>query len=107
MKYNKIYKIYLDVNLTVRYVLREEVERGWGVPQEDGSFGGIIGTLDREDADFSTLLSPTPERLLAMDYLRNYLTDAMTVVSLKPTALPQYLALVRPFSGMYSQGLKS
>ncbi|XP_069190877.1 glutamate receptor ionotropic, delta-1-like [Procambarus clarkii] len=58
-----------------------------------------MGRLQQEENDFCTESAPTPERLRALDYARGYPSDIMTVASLKPTSLPQYLSLVRPFTG--------
>ncbi|XP_071546565.1 glutamate receptor ionotropic, delta-2-like [Panulirus ornatus] len=89
----------LASTLNFTYEIREQRERVWGLEQENGSFNGIVGDLEREEADFCTLLAPTPGRIRVMGYSRLYPSDVITVTSLKPTLLPQHLALIRPFAG--------
>lgn len=67
--------------------------------EKDGEFDGLMGQLQREEADFSTLTGPTPSRLKVIDYVHSYPPDLMTIASLKPSVLPQHMALIRPFTG--------
>ena len=81
-----------------RYVISEEPKRVFGL-EKKGKFNGLIGLLQQEEADISTLSAPTPSRLKAVDYIHGYPPDLITIVSLQPTILPQHLALIRPFTG--------
>ncbi|XP_069172435.1 probable glutamate receptor isoform X2 [Procambarus clarkii] len=78
---------------------REPPERAWGLPLENGSYNGMVGNLQREEADFSTSIAPGVGRFRAIDYYRAYPADKLTLTSLKPSLLPQYLAIVRPLTG--------
>ncbi|XP_063885529.1 probable glutamate receptor [Scylla paramamosain] len=79
------------------YEIREEPNRTWGL-ESNGVHTGMMGQLQREEADFCTIAAPTPQRLAVVDYMRGYPSDYMTVISLKPSILPQHMALIRPFS---------
>lgn len=88
-----------------RYTIHEEPERTWG-RDKDGVFGGMMGQLQREESDMCTNSGPSPSRLKVIDFVRISPSDIMTVTSLQPSLLPQYLALVRPFSGKCVQSQK-
>ncbi|KAG7162414.1 Glutamate receptor ionotropic, delta-1-like 17 [Homarus americanus] len=75
-----------------------EPDRSFG-DERDGNFSGMIGQLQREETDFSTIVAPTTGRLKVVEYLRAYPSDVMAVTSLKPSLLPAHLSLIRPFSG--------
>ncbi|KAK8384718.1 hypothetical protein O3P69_014353 [Scylla paramamosain] len=49
--------------------IHAEPKRSFG-DERDGQFTGMIGQLQREESDFSTIVAPTPGRLKAIDYLR-------------------------------------
>ncbi|XP_063885541.1 glutamate receptor ionotropic, delta-2-like [Scylla paramamosain] len=83
--------------LNFTYEHWEEPNRSFG-DEKDGHFTGMIGELQREEADLSTIVAPTPGRLKAIDFLRLYPSDMMVIVSLKPSLLPAHLAVIRPFS---------
>lgn len=50
--------------------------------------------------DLSSVLALTVFRFKVADFVRICPTDKVTVISLKPTFLPQHLALIRPFTGI-------
>ncbi|KAK3864697.1 hypothetical protein Pcinc_029638 [Petrolisthes cinctipes] len=83
--------------LNFTYTIHEEPQRTWGA-EKDGVFGGMMGQLQREESDMCTASGTTPNRFKVIDYARIYPSDIMTVTSLQPSLLPQYLALVTPFS---------
>ncbi|XP_071533351.1 glutamate receptor ionotropic, delta-2-like [Panulirus ornatus] len=84
--------------LNFTFEIFAEPDRTFGDEVEDGIFNGMIGQLQREETDFSTILAPTPGRLKVVEFLRGYPADKMVVTSLKPALLPARLALIRPFS---------
>ncbi|KAG7162358.1 Glutamate receptor-like 29, partial [Homarus americanus] len=84
--------------LNFSFEIREEPEQTWG-RKTNGSYSGMMGQLQREETDFSTISGATAERLKVVEYLRGYPSDLVTVISLKPSLLPQYLSLTRPFEG--------
>lgn len=86
------------IHFSTRYEIYEQRDRKWGV-LTDGNFNGMMGDLQREESDFCMIAAPTPERLQVIDYTKGYTPDVMIVLSLKPTLLPENLALIRPFSG--------
>ncbi|KAK4326199.1 hypothetical protein Pmani_003267 [Petrolisthes manimaculis] len=85
-------------SLNFTYDMREDPSRSFGNLETDGMYSGMMGQLQREEADFCTMLAPTPGRLKVVDYLRLTPSDAFVIASLKPSVLPANLALVRPFS---------
>ncbi|XP_045590487.2 glutamate receptor ionotropic, delta-1-like [Procambarus clarkii] len=85
--------------LNFTFEIHEEPNRTWGVEMTVGNFSGMIGLLQREQIDFCTVTGPLANRLRVVEYLKCYPSDPFTVTSLKPTLLPKYLALVRPFEG--------
>nr|XP_045610238.1 probable glutamate receptor [Procambarus clarkii] len=84
--------------LNFTFNVQEDMNRTLGV-ERNGSFSGMIGLLQREEREFSTISAPTAKRLKAVDYLMSYPSDPFIIASLKPTLLPKSLALVRPFTG--------
>ncbi|XP_069182985.1 uncharacterized protein [Procambarus clarkii] len=84
--------------LNFTFNVHEAVNRTWGV-ETNGTFTGTIGLLQREQMDFSTLTIPTAKRLKAVDFFIAYPADSLSITSLKPSLLPKYLALIRPFEG--------
>ncbi|KAK4290420.1 hypothetical protein Pmani_036671 [Petrolisthes manimaculis] len=83
--------------LNISYKVRDAPNRTWGA-YKDGVFYGMMGKLYREEADMCTSSGPTPSRFKAVDYLRIHPSDHTIVTSLQPALLPQYLAIVTPFS---------
>lgn len=79
--------------------IREEPTRTWGLIF-DGNFNGMMGQLQREEADFCTIAGPSAERLKVLDFLTGYPPDPIAILSLKPSLLPKHLSLIRPFTGM-------
>lgn len=75
----------------------KEPDNSWGEDTE-GVWSGLMGYLQREEVDMSTIVVPTASRLKAAKFFRAYPTDHVTIVSLKPQPLPRHLALIRPFS---------
>ena len=60
----------------------------------------MMGQLEREEVDFGTMSGPGVDRATIADHMKAYASDPMTVISLKPSLLPQHLAIIRPFAGM-------
>ncbi|KAG7162402.1 Ionotropic receptor 40a-like 2, partial [Homarus americanus] len=88
----------LAVKLNFSYEIRESPGRAFGEPR-DGQYDGSIGKLQREEADFCTMVAPTSGRLRVTLFTRLYPADPTIIASLKPTLLPAHLSLVRPFEG--------
>ncbi|KAG7162348.1 putative variant ionotropic glutamate receptor-like 23, partial [Homarus americanus] len=77
-----------------------EPDRSFG-DEKDGNFTGMVGQLQREQSDFTTVMGPTVGRLKVVKFLRMYPSDLMVVTSLKPSLLPAHLSFIRPFSGSF------
>ncbi|KAG7165282.1 hypothetical protein Hamer_G030535, partial [Homarus americanus] len=59
----------------------------------------------REEIDIGMPTAPAVERSVVLDNFGAYQADVVCPVSLKPTLLPQYLSLIRPFAGELWGGL--
>ncbi|KAK4317817.1 hypothetical protein Pmani_011141 [Petrolisthes manimaculis] len=86
--------------LNFTYEVVEPPDEEWGVRDEEGQWTGIVGSLAREEGDFSMVLTPTPDRLTVMDHSRIYGEGAFVIVSLKPQAPTQQWAVIRALSGL-------
>ena len=77
----------------------EPKDGSWGVTVINESWDGIVGELQRHEADFSLNLTPTSERLKVISFTVVYTYDGLVILSLKSEPLSQQLALTRPFTG--------
>lgn len=83
-----------------RYIVREEPTGSFGLRKGE-LLSGMMGQLQREEADFCTSAGPTTDRNELLNVLWwNYRPDPMKIASLKPSLLPHSTALIRPFSGV-------
>ncbi|XP_063884806.1 probable glutamate receptor [Scylla paramamosain] len=80
------------------YVMRENPTRSFGYLGDDGQYSGMVGELQREEAELCMILAPTAARFEVIDYLRLEPADTLVILSLKPTLLPAHLSLLRPFT---------
>ncbi|XP_069190850.1 glutamate receptor ionotropic, delta-1-like [Procambarus clarkii] len=87
------------MKLNFSYEVREAPGRAFGDEKSRGQYTGMIGQLQREEADFSTIIAPTAGRLRFALFARIYPSDKMVITSLKPEPLPASLAIIRPFAG--------
>lgn len=78
--------------------MRENTDLSFGNIDNRGQYNGVMGELQREEADFCLLLAPNARRLQAIDYLRLEPTDYVIVLSKKPSLLPAVMSFIRPFS---------
>nr|XP_053634279.1 uncharacterized protein LOC128689814 [Cherax quadricarinatus] len=76
---------------------REAPERSWG-SEVDGKFNGMLGMLQREEADFGGPIGSAAKRMKVMEEASAYEVDMLCLVSLNPSPLPQYLSIIRPFT---------
>ncbi|KAG7162406.1 Glutamate receptor ionotropic, NMDA 1-like 4, partial [Homarus americanus] len=107
LRLNKVIQVhaeYIRVRIYRRYEIRESPGRAFG-DLRNGQYTGNIGKLQREEADFCTIVAPTRGRLQVSLFARLYQADKMVITSLKPTLLPAHLSLVRPFEGELWLGL--
>lgn len=78
--------------------MRENPTRSFGYLGPDGQYSGMVGELQREEAELCMILAPTSARFEVIDYLRLEPADTLVILSLKPTLLPAHLSLLRPFT---------
>ncbi|KAK4327739.1 hypothetical protein Pmani_001781 [Petrolisthes manimaculis] len=83
--------------LNFTYIVREPVDGQWGLESEAGKWTGIVGTLQREDADLSLDLTITPKSTQVIQFTKTYIDESVVLLSSKPRPLPEYLSLIRPF----------
>ncbi|KAK3861468.1 hypothetical protein Pcinc_032575 [Petrolisthes cinctipes] len=95
----------LAKKLNFTYGIYEAPMKTTGVEDKNGNYNGLMGQLQREEADLSSILALTLFRFKVADFVRICPTDKVTVISLKPTLLPQHLAIVRPFAGEVWSGV--
>ncbi|XP_066986684.1 glutamate receptor ionotropic, delta-2-like [Macrobrachium rosenbergii] len=77
--------------------LYEPADGQWGYQLDNGSFTGVLGVVQRYEADFSMDISITAEREEVIDFTIGFHSEPLSFVTSKPQPLPQWLALVRPY----------
>ncbi|XP_063600695.1 glutamate receptor 1-like [Penaeus indicus] len=94
------YRILTEVaqHFNYTYTLQEPSDGQWGMPLANGSWTGIIRTLQRQEADFSLALTSTFARSRVVDFSRVYMGEPLIIISAKARPLPNYLSLISPFS---------
>ncbi|XP_066985095.1 glutamate receptor ionotropic, delta-1-like isoform X2 [Macrobrachium rosenbergii] len=94
----RIFEI-ITSRLNFTYEVRAPSDLQWGVLTKSENWTGLLGSIQQNKADMTTVIAPNPARLAVIDVTRVYQADKMTIVSLKPQLLPQYLVIIRPFTG--------
>ncbi|XP_066937544.1 glutamate receptor-like [Macrobrachium rosenbergii] len=84
------------MNLTFRAFM--PIDDQWGQLLDNGTWTGLINALVKEEADFGTCVFPSSTRNSVVDFTRMYAPEPFLIVTLKPQRLPQYLAIIRPFT---------
>ncbi|KAK7073010.1 hypothetical protein SK128_012676 [Halocaridina rubra] len=77
--------------------LYEPADGQWGYQLSNGSFTGVLGVVQRYEADFSMDISITAEREEVIDFTIGFHSEPLSFVTSKPQPLPQWLALIRPY----------
>ncbi|XP_068229796.1 glutamate receptor ionotropic, kainate 1-like [Palaemon carinicauda] len=88
----------VSTSLNFSYEVRAPWDGQWGIPTNTGNWTGLLGTIQFNKADFTTVMSTNPQRNTIVNHERVYVADVMAVVSLKPQVLPPYLVIVKPFT---------
>ncbi|XP_054715427.1 glutamate receptor ionotropic, kainate 5-like [Uloborus diversus] len=71
----------------------------WGRINKNGSWTGLIGMLQRNEADFAiSSVSVTEERSFAVDFSVPYVIEKYLFVTRAPGTLPRYISILSPFS---------
>lgn len=78
----------------------------WGTAEDGTNWNGIVGTLQRQEADFAFGITPLSDRFQVMSYSIPYYQDQLLLLSKKPSPLSQHLALSRPFTGEVTHSLQ-
>ncbi|KAK7086341.1 hypothetical protein SK128_004792 [Halocaridina rubra] len=84
-------------NFTYEFTLPEDKQ--FGIPQENGSWTGMVGAIQRGIADSTTAIANNPGRNQIFDYTRAYVADPVAIVSPKPQLLQEFYLILRPFTG--------
>ncbi|KAF2361867.1 Ionotropic glutamate receptor [Trinorchestia longiramus] len=79
------------------YAIYEPADGQWGFQLPNKSWTGVIGAVERFEADFSLNVLITGQRTEAVDFTIGYHNEPLTFAMGKPKPLPQWLSLVRPF----------
>ncbi|KAK7081106.1 hypothetical protein SK128_000836 [Halocaridina rubra] len=66
------------------YVLYEPADGDWGLQFDNGSFNGLIGEVQRKEADFTLDVAITAERGEVVDFTIGYFAEPMSFVTSKP-----------------------
>ncbi|XP_068205415.1 probable glutamate receptor [Palaemon carinicauda] len=90
----------LSAALDFTYEVRSPNTSDIGYPNEDGSWTGILGTLYNKDIDFTTAFGSSRERASVIDLKNTVNVGQLTIISLKPSLLPEYLVFFRTFTGI-------
>ncbi|XP_042863989.1 glutamate receptor ionotropic, kainate 2-like [Penaeus japonicus] len=88
----------ISMNLNFTYVFVEPSDGQWGHRLDNGSYTGVIGAVERREADFSLNIAITQDREEKVDCTIGYHVEPITFATSKPRPLNQALALIRPFA---------
>ncbi|XP_037793489.1 uncharacterized protein LOC119588952 [Penaeus monodon] len=88
----------IAINLNFTYVFVEPSDGQWGHRLDNGSYTGVIGAVERREADFSLNIAITQDREEKVDCTIGYHVEPITFATSKPRPLNQALALIRPFA---------
>lgn len=78
--------------------IREEPDNSWG-SKRDGNFSGVLGILQREEADLGLPVGPQPGQGEVSQYSRIHISNGLCFVTLQPDFLPKHLVMLRPLEG--------
>ncbi|KAK7077820.1 hypothetical protein SK128_007530 [Halocaridina rubra] len=85
--------------LNFTYMFVEPKDGQWGHKMDNGSYTGVIGTVERLEADFSLNIAITQDREEKIDCTIGYHIEPITFATTRPRPLNQAYALIRPFRG--------
>ncbi|XP_042220292.1 uncharacterized protein LOC121865040 [Homarus americanus] len=94
----------LASTLNFTYNIREPRDHQWGYRLDNGTYTGVIGAVEKYEADFSLNVAFTGDREKVIDYTVGYFYDPLTFCTTKPRPLNQVLALIRPFQPLVWAG---
>ncbi|KAG8178198.1 hypothetical protein JTE90_025963 [Oedothorax gibbosus] len=86
-------------HLGFSYELMLPVDGQFGVPQPDGNWTGIIGMIQRDEADLSVAhLAMNLQRLQVVDFSESYWIEDVTFMAELPSLLPKTYFYTYPFT---------
>ncbi|KAG7162370.1 putative Proteasome subunit alpha type-2-like 10 [Homarus americanus] len=80
----------LSRKLNFSIEVSEPPQRIWG-SQENGKFSGMLGLLQREEADIGVPISPQAERMSVMKFISAYESDVLSIVDHTPEGMEPFL----------------
>ncbi|XP_064110307.1 probable glutamate receptor [Macrobrachium nipponense] len=90
-----LHEMSLALNFTYKFT--EPKDGQWGHKLDNGSYTGVIGSVERMEADFSLNIAITQDREEVVDCTIGYHIEPITFATTKPRPLNQAFALIRPF----------
>ncbi|KAK7024320.1 hypothetical protein SK128_020471 [Halocaridina rubra] len=87
-----------SAKLNFTYEFSSPPDNQFGISTASGNWTGLVGAIQRNIADITTMIAPSPGRNQIFDHMRGYAVDPMAIVSPKPQLLSYYLLIFRPFS---------
>ncbi|XP_068245259.1 LOW QUALITY PROTEIN: glutamate receptor U1-like [Palaemon carinicauda] len=90
-----LHEMSLSLNFTYKFT--EPKDGQWGHKLDNGSYTGVIGSVERMEADFSLNIAITQDREEVVDCTIGYHIEPITFATTKPRLLNQAFALIRPF----------
>ena len=89
---------YLNEAFGWTFDLVEPPDRVWGRPSPNGSFNGLLGMVQRTEADMAIgSLLITHSRKKAVEFSHPYYYDSMRLLSHKPSHAPKWEVLAWPY----------
>ncbi|XP_040579694.2 uncharacterized protein [Lepeophtheirus salmonis] len=97
------YKIVSTIGESLNYKTNftESVDCQWGSTDENGSWTGIIGMIERREADIGIgTITRTYDRAQAVDFSLGFVEQFLTFFAHVPQELPKWQAILWPFDKM-------
>nr|XP_040579134.1 glutamate receptor ionotropic, delta-2-like [Lepeophtheirus salmonis] len=94
------YKIVSTIGESLNYKTNftESVDCQWGSTDENGSWTGIIGMIERREADIGIgTITRTYDRAQAVDFSLGFVEQFLTFFAHVPQELPKWQAILWPF----------
>ncbi|XP_023213515.1 uncharacterized protein LOC111616323, partial [Centruroides sculpturatus] len=98
-KYEGVMAVKLFGIFLVRYVIIEPVEKVFGIKLDNGTWNGVIGRIQKEEADVSVnSIYATYERFQVVKFTASVGTTKILFVVSGPKQLSKLTTIIRPFS---------
>ncbi|GBO15232.1 Glutamate receptor ionotropic, delta-2, partial [Araneus ventricosus] len=84
--------------MDMEYEIVVPEDRQWGLQQDNGSWTGLIGMIERGEADMAcTFLAMTDQRMEAVDFSSSYALEVYTFATHMPDSYKSNFAILHPF----------